>query len=370
METEKLQRRFASVLRPVSGLYRGIMRLRELRYGMRMLAFPHRAPCPVVSVGNISWGGSGKTPVVDYLLDHTAKLSLRTVVLTRGYKAAPPELPFPVSRKDDPHLAGDEPLMLARRHPDTLVLVDPNRARAAAWAEKNAAPRLFFLDDGMQHLAMERDLEIVLLRPDDLLENWNRVIPAGTWREGEKALERADVFLMKADDRTLAGLLPVAEKRLSRFNRPFFSFDLKPVGLARLRPFDHALPETVPDLAGKPYTFLCGTGNPAHVKQTARALLMNAPTHEMVFPDHHAYGTEDARRAARPGLPIVCTAKDAVKLAPLLAHFGEIPVWVLDARAVFGPGLFTSITFSEWWEKKLEYLLALTFRQRARRLRR
>lgn len=361
MEIDKLQRRLAPVLRPASAVYAGIMRLREIRYTGKFLSRPYRAACPVVSVGNICWGGTGKTPVVDYLLDRTAKRRLRTVVLTRGYKAAPPELPFPVSNKDEPHQAGDEPLMLARRHPDTLVLVDPKRSRAAAWAEKNAAPHLFFLDDGMQHLAIERDLDLVLLRPDDMLENWNRVIPAGTWREGKKALGRANAFLMKADDQTLSSLLPVIEKRLKPFHRPFFSFDLKPVGLAKLAPFGKTMPETVPNLNGAAYTFLCGTGNPAQVRQTAESLLGRPPTTEMLFPDHYAYTKEDAQKAASHGSPVICTAKDAVKLTPLLPFFSDVPVWVLDVRAVFGPSLFTAVTFSEWWEEKLDYLLALKF---------
>jgi tetraacyldisaccharide 4'-kinase len=361
MEIDKLQRSLAPILRPASAVYGGIMRLREMRYAKRLLSFPYRAAYPVVSVGNISWGGTGKTPIVDYLLDHTAKRRLRTVVLTRGYKAAPPEFPYPVSSKDGPREAGDEPLMLARRHPETLVLVDPKRARSTAWAEKNAAPQLFFLDDGMQHLAIEHDLDLVLLRPDDMLENWNRVIPAGTWREGKKALNRANAFLMKTDGQTLSSLLPVIEKRLKPFNRPFFSFDLKPVGLTKLAPFGKTLPETAPDLAGEAYTFLCGTGNPAQVKQTAQTLLNRPPANELLFPDHYAYTEEDAKKAASLNLPIICTAKDATKLSPLLPAFGNLPVWILDARAVFGPSLFTVVTFGEWWEKKLDHLLALNF---------
>ncbi|CAK7039614.1 MAG: Tetraacyldisaccharide 4'-kinase [Desulfovibrio sp.] len=361
MKIDDMQRRLAPVLRPAAAVYGGIMRLRAIRYRTKGLAFPYRAACPVVSVGNISWGGTGKTPIVDYLLDRTAKRRLRTVVLTRGYKAAPPELPFPVSNKDEPRHAGDEPLMLARRHPDTLVLVDPKRARAAAWAEKNAAPQLIFLDDGMQHLAIERDLDLVLLRPDDLLENWNRVIPAGTWRENKTALARADAFLMKADAQTLSSLLPVAAKRLKKFSRPFFSFDLKPTGLSRLQPFGKGAPHTTPDLDGKAYAFLCGTGNPTQVERTASVLLGRNPAQKLLFPDHHDYSETDAAKAAAFGLPVVCTAKDAVKLTPLLPCFGDTPVWVLDVRAVFGPSLFTPITFSEWWEQKLDYLTALKF---------
>lgn len=325
------------------------MRLRAMRY--KTGALTYRAACPVVSVGNISWGGTGKTPVVDYILDMTAKAGLRTVVLTRGYKATPPELPFPVSREDDPQSAGDEPLFLARRHPEALVLVDPKRIRAAAWAEKNAPPQMFLLDDGMQHLAMERDIDIVLLRPDDLLDGWNRVIPSGTWREPHKALERAHVFCIKADPAAFDALRGAAAQRLSSLNRPLFCFDLQPVSLTRLAPFGRSLPQTVSSLAGEAYTLVCGTGNPVQVKQTAENFLGRAPETEMFFPDHHMYCKEDAKKARAHGRPVVCTAKDAVKLVRLLPAFGDIPVWILDVRAVFGPALFTEQSFDTWWDK-------------------
>lgn len=361
MSMLSLQRRLAPLLRPAAAVYGAAMGLRAARYASSLLARPYRAACPVVSVGNISWGGTGKTPVVDYLLGKTEEAKLRTVVLTRGYKAAPPELPFPVSIKDDPENAGDEPLLLARRHPHALVLVDAKRGRAAAWAEKNAAPQLFLLDDGMQHLAIERDLDIVLLKPDDLLDGWDRVIPAGTWREGKKALSRADAFCMKLDAALLPSVLPVAEKRLKIFRRPLFFFDLLPTGLTRLVPYGRGVPETVPNLGGAVYTLLCGTGNPGHVRQTAQTLLGNAPAESIIVQDHHRYTEEDAARARASGIPIVCTAKDAVKLTRLLPVFGEVPVWILDARAVFGRALFTESTFDAWWEENLRRLLATKY---------
>ncbi len=361
MRIATLQRRFAPLLRPVAAAYAAAMRVRALRYGTEYLARPYRASCPVVSIGNISWGGTGKTPVVDYLLQKAAEAKLRTVVLTRGYKAAPPELPFPVSRGDSPAAAGDEPLLLARRHANALVLVDPKRARAAAWAEKNAGPQLFLLDDGMQHLAIERDLDIVLLKPDDILGGWNKVLPAGTWREGKSALGRADAFCMKAGTNLLPGLIPVAEKRLAAYGRPVFFFDLQPTGLARLVPYGKPLPRTVRDLGGEAYTLVCGTGSPDHVRATAAALLGIAPAAEVIVPDHHAYTETDIRAAMQKGLPVVCTAKDAVKLTSFLPLLGDHPVWVLDVRAVFSQAALTDVSFDAWWEANLQRLLALRF---------
>ena len=123
---------------------------------------------PCVAVGNIAWGGSGKTPLVDWLLSRTAKQGLEAVVLTRGYGAHPPVLPFPVSPASTAEEAGDEPLMLRLRHPAAAILVDPVRARAARLAEQTLNPDLLVLDDGFQHLAVRRHLNLVLLRPEDL----------------------------------------------------------------------------------------------------------------------------------------------------------------------------------------------------------
>lgn len=349
MNISALQRKLALLLRPAAVVYGAAMRVRASRYAAGRA---YRASCPVISIGNISWGGTGKTPVTDYLLGKTTEAGLRPAVLTRGYKAKPPALPFLVGRDDDPEHAGDEPLLLAARHPEALVIVDPKRARAAAWAEAGASPDLFILDDGMQHLAVARDLDIVLLKPEDLLDGWNKVIPAGTWREDANALRRAHAFCMKASAPVFSGVVPVAEKRLAAFDRPLFSFDLVPSGLVRLAPPGDAPSETATSLNGDAYTLLLGTGNPAHVRDTAIAFLSKKPAFEHVFPDHHTFVEADAKRAAKQGRPIVCTAKDAVKLVSLLPFFGDVPVWILEARVEFGPLLFTPLSFDAWWTEQ------------------
>ncbi len=355
MNILSLQRRFRPLLRPAATAYETVMRLRARRYADTPDK-RYRAACPVISVGNIAWGGSGKTPLVDYLLDRAAKAGAGAVVLARGYKARPPELPYPVRPDADPALAGDEPLLLARRHPEALVLVDPKRRRAAAWAEEKAGPRLFVLDDGMQHLDMRRDLDLVLLRPDDLLTEWNRVIPAGSWREGKEALARADAFFLKADPEIFSVLAATAEQRLRPYAKPLFSFFLKPAGLSRLTLAPSDAPEKAPDLGGREYALTCAVGSPDQVLKTAESLLGKAPAFTKNFADHHAYTETDADALAAPGLPLVCTAKDAAKLAPLLPRFGRTPVWVLETELIFGPALFTDKNFDAWWAEQWDRL--------------
>ena len=167
------QKRLRPLLTPVSLLYRRILAARRAKWENEgSPAF--RPACQYVSVGNIAWGGTGKTPVVDWLLGWSEARGLRAVVLSRGYKAQPPELPLHVSPSRTPGEAGDEPLMLALEHPSAAVMVDPDRRRSGRWAEERLSPDLFVLDDGFQHVKVRRDLDIVLLRPDDLGDGWGR----------------------------------------------------------------------------------------------------------------------------------------------------------------------------------------------------
>ncbi len=217
------QKRLRPLLTPVSLLYRRILAARRAKWENEgSPAF--RPVCQCVSVGNIAWGGTGKTPVVDWLLGWSEARGLRAVVLSRGYKAQPPELPLHVSPSRTPGEAGDEPLMLALEHLSAAVMVDPDRRRSGRWAEERLSPDLFVLDDGFQHVKVRRDLDIVLLRPDDLGDGWGRVIPAGAWREGPEALERADVFMIKCSPEAWESLRPACERRLAGFRRPLFSF--------------------------------------------------------------------------------------------------------------------------------------------------
>lgn len=362
MNVPRIQRRLSPVLGPASKAYGIVMRLRAKRYASR-LGRPYRAKCPVVSIGNIGWGGSGKTPLTDWFLAWADRNGLLSVVLTRGYGGKPPALPFSVGLDNFAGESGDEPLYLARRHPGALVLVDPKRARAAAWAEKNASPGLFILDDGMQHMAVARDMECVLLRPEDLLDEWNKVIPAGSWREPAEALGRADAFFLKADPARAAALAYAAKQRLEAFGKPLFFFHLAPTGLRRLEGKVKNLAQATrslaaeagggrfaPNLDGAEYVLTCAVGAPVQVRESAVALLGRAPSAEVFFPDHHSFTEADALSLAAHGLPVVCTGKDAVKLLPLLRHFGQIPVWEMDARVVFGLSLFEERSFPEWWD--------------------
>ena len=362
-----LQNVLAPLLLPLSVLYGlgGLCRRTLVRRGVLKCWKP---PRPCISIGNISWGGTGKTPVTDYLLTWAEERNLRAAVLTRGYKAKPSHLPLRAAPGVPAAECGDEPLMLAARHPDAVVMVDPERNRAGRLLEKTAPPDFYLLDDGFQHLSTGRDLDLVLLDKDDVRlspaphhppSNWSRVLPAGTWRERQSALSDADAFLIKMEPEEWPDLKEALKIRLNAFPRPVFAFRMKP---SSLRPVHTGKPLDADAVQG-PYVFVCGIGDPSQALHTVTTFFGRAPERTLSFPDHHDFSRERSALEAL-ALPIVCTGKDAVKLAAL--HLTP-PCFLLDVSADFfasmgvkeltdGPGE-DAPDFKTWWEEALRRLL-------------
>ncbi|WP_316896895.1 tetraacyldisaccharide 4'-kinase [Pseudodesulfovibrio indicus] len=346
----ELQRVLRPVLTPISWVYAGAMRVRAGLY-RRGLLRRWEPPALTVSVGNIGWGGSGKTPVADWLLGWAGSRSIPVALLTRGYRAKPKNFPYEVKPGALAEEAGDEPLMLARAHEGAVVLVDPVRARAGRLAAKRFRPELIILDDGFQHMAVERHVNLVLLKPADLTDGWNQVFPAGEWREPQAALKRADAFLIKIGPKGFKALTPYIEARLSGLRKPVFSFRIAPSGVRRV-----VNGETARDFEGGPYLLATGVGDPAQVKATATAYFGYPPVEHAVFADHYAYTKRDVlalgARAARLGCnAILCTPKDAVKLGSMCTE----EFWQFDLGLEFGPStLGKDSTFAKWWDRRYE----------------
>ena len=295
-----------------------------------------RPPKFCVSVGNISWGGTGKTPVVDWLLNWCESNNIKAAVLTRGYRSKPPCLPFTVQYSSSPEECGDEPLMLAKKHPESAILVDPERQRAGKKAMEERTPDIFILDDGFQHLRVQRDINLVLLDKDDVFisprkgspkSSWNLVMPAGTWREPQGALSAADVFLIKTTPEEWPGLVPDLQARLQAWNRPVFAFCMS---ATNLRPLNGAK-QLLSHRQMGPYLFATGIGCPEQALSTAAAFLESSPACTAFFPDHHDFRREKDWLEAK-GIPLVCTEKDAVKIERLNL---SIPCYALETSAKF-----------------------------------
>lgn len=345
MDLLQLQSKLSFLLEPLSFLYRWLLAWRrhnwESGYLNRM-----QISCPCVSIGNIAWGGTGKTPLTDWFLTWAKKKDIHTVVLSRGYKAQVSLASIYVKSHHIASEVGDEPLMLALDHPDAAILVDPDRRRSGRYAMTCLTPELMILDDGFQHLSVQRDLDIVLLRPEDLTTEWNHVLPAGSWREGSEALSRADVFLIRSDRAGMENLLPSIKERLAQFKRPVFSFFMRPVRLEPVGSWNNPPPDT---LWSQPYALVTGVGNPASVRETVTQFLGHPPDEEIRFPDHHIYRFRDIESLSKKKVPLICTCKDAVKLR----HFTPANLWAMRVTVDFGPALWTRQPFPQWFEEWL-----------------
>ena len=163
----------------------------------------YRPNTPVISVGNLTVGGTGKTPVVDLLSRELQSRKIKPAILSRGYGRKNTDtqkrLRFCEKKHADPYLFGDEPYMLAMRNPEVPVYVDSSRKAAADSAEKHDNPDVLVLDDAYQHLAIHRDLNLLLIDAERGLENRN-LIPYGILREPASQWIRADAIIVtKAD---------------------------------------------------------------------------------------------------------------------------------------------------------------------------
>lgn len=192
------------VLIPCGYIYGVIGQIRVWMYRRGILP-TYRAHVPVICVGNLVVGGTGKTPVVSWVLDFLHQHGYRTVVISRGYASSPATGEGVRARKVEVERAGghahaareygDEPVLLALRHPQASVVVAPKRADGVRYIKDHHDVDVILLDDAFQHLALERNLDLVLLDARKPLGN-GRVMPAGLMRERRSALQRADMLLL------------------------------------------------------------------------------------------------------------------------------------------------------------------------------
>ncbi len=305
-------------LLPLGWLYGGFMRARAAAYGRGWLR-PRRLPAKVISVGNLSVGGTGKTPMVIHLAGWLRQRGLHVAVLTRGYGRRSP-MPLVINGQGEvshytPDLMGDEPILMARRLPDVTIGIGADRfalGQQIIQMEQPRPPDVFLLDDGFQHLRLERDLDLVLVDSSQPVEQ-GAVLPAGRLREPLRALRRADVVLLTRCDGNGADWLPVVR----RYNpgAPVFRVRTRLLGVyeaASHRPADHTA------LQQRPIFAFCGLGNPEAFWNDLRRWGF-AVAGTAVFPDHHRYTLEDfkriIRRADHAGAEaLVTTEKDTVNL--------------------------------------------------------
>ncbi len=266
--------------------------------------FSARLRGPVVSIGSLSAGGAGKTPMVIWLGEQLKRRGRRFDVLSRGYRRRSSGALL-VAPNGTAAEYGDEPLLMARRL-DVPVIVGENRYHAGVLAEQQFGPQLHLLDDGFQHRGLARDLDIVLVTAQD---RDDRMLPMGRLREPPAALERADALVMMDEiSAEHVGGLEKLGKPMWRARRSL------------------ALPATVPQ---RPLAF-CGIARPQSFFDALRKAGAE-PAAEAAFRDHHAYDEGDARRLQRLKAEKSCdgfvtTEKDLMNLGALASELQPLAV--------------------------------------------
>lgn len=316
------------VMLPFSTVYNIVTRARLAAYETGFFKVS-KLPVPVISIGNITAGGTGKTPLVEWVCRAIAANGKKVCVLTRGYGRVNPNSQVVVSdgsqALSDAEDAGDEPLLLAQNLAGiSAVIANPDRFAAGTWAIENLGSEAFVLDDGFQHLRLARDLNVIVI---DATNPWGtgRLLPKGTLREARGGISRADcVVITRTDQVEDVSRLRVEIERLTK-GVPVF---LSRMTTSRITNLDGTNVEV-----SQPVAAFCGIGNPQsffkHLNQEGFELGLTRS-----FPDHHKYTQSDvdaltAEAEARRFPALMTTAKDAVKLREL--RFA-LPCYVLHTQ--------------------------------------
>ncbi|PXX99518.1 tetraacyldisaccharide 4'-kinase [Halomonas sp. LBP4] len=308
-------------LRPLEALYRRVVARRAAAYATGGKPV-WRAPVPVIVVGNITLGGTGKSPLVAWLAHFLVERGWRPGIVSRGYGGKVAGYPLRVGDTTPVAESGDEPRMLFDQTGLPLV-VDPNRPRGAGRLLE-AGCDILISDDGLQHLALGRDLELVVVDGRRGFGN-GRCLPAGPLREPLSRLQGVDGVVINGDP---AFVPPEGAHGMA----------LVPAGWRSLADGEHR--PVVPLPFAGPVHAVAGIGNPGRFLATLEGLGVEAMLHP--FADHHEFRVEDL--VFDDGLPVVMTAKDATKCRDL-APPGS---WVLEVEARPDAG------FVAWLEARLE----------------
>ncbi|PID57523.1 tetraacyldisaccharide 4'-kinase [candidate division KSB3 bacterium] len=324
-----LRRLVFSMLFGCSFLYQSLVWMRAALYRCKIFT-PARLPCLVISVGNITTGGTGKTPAVIEIACLLAQHGTRVAVLSRGYRRTSSFPTVIVEPDSDVSQTGDEPLLMARKFqrvfsPSALrpaVLVGSRRYRSGLLALERFQSEVILLDDGFQHLQLARDCDVVLIDAARPFGSGN-LLPAGCLREPLVHLRRATAFIVTRSDE--APDLQVIRRTLKRINpaAPVFNATHAFNGFRRLGSDE---PVDAEALLRQRLLAVSGLGNPASFHH----LLNTQGFHEietLVFPDHHAYREQDGLAIARLCHErrlngVMTSEKDEMKLLPRLESVG------------------------------------------------
>ena len=299
---------------PLSCLYGLVVRLRLLAFSLGLKNIYH-ASVPVISVGNLTVGGTGKTPMADFLVKWMVQHNVPTAIVSRGYggnySAAVARVKLESKPGMSPAECGDEPFLLARRNPTVPVFVARRRVLGVKAAEK-AGAKLIILDDGFQHRAVHRDLDIVLLDSQKPFGN-GHIVPAGQLREPQSALQRSHLLIMTRVQPGDSNVSP-GDSNVPKVSKPtMYSRHVMSQELTSLTGDVVSWDE----LAGKKCVAFAGIARPDAFFSALKARNLTL-SDEISFEDHQVYDAKLLERlfqVSRGCDALITTEKDAVKLA-------------------------------------------------------
>jgi len=283
-------------------VYYALHKARHLLYRIGLLRSV-RLPVPVISVGNLTAGGTGKTPFVEMLARRLAKRNLRVAVLARGY-----------GRRED---GGDDEETFAEMELENVVrLAGADRVALARRAIQEYRADLVILDDGFQHFRIRRDLDVLMVDATNPLAG-GRLIPRGLLRERAACAARADLVVLSRCDQAGAAEVAALRERFDRLGRPVVETAHRPISVRTLW---NKKRQNLEWLRGRRLSAFCGIGNPEAFRRTLEALGADVVKFR-AFDDHHAYAPQDVRQLNAEAQEfmaegLITTEKDATKLNP------------------------------------------------------
>ncbi|MBL8149255.1 MAG: tetraacyldisaccharide 4'-kinase [Blastocatellia bacterium] len=318
-------------------VYQMIVGLRIALYEQSYIK-PKQLSKVVISVGNITVGGTGKTPIVEFIASYLSEENMEVAILTRGYKRIDSSrrqvvVSDGISVKAGFEEAGDEPFMLAAKLKNVKVIVNSNRFEAGHFAINEFGSDLLLLDDGFQHMQLRRDLNLLVLDATDLFGG-GEIVPFGRLREPIYSIKRADAIIVTRSDREFDRDLLFNVLDGLGVNVPIiYSYH----ELTGLHDLFSKKPVAIRTLNRAKAGIVCAIGNPDLFVEDLQ-LYRTEIVSKQVFRDHHQYTQTDIDKvvnlASSSGASfLITTEKDAVKMEKF--SFGEMPVYVTEIKAKF-----------------------------------
>ncbi|MBO5168004.1 MAG: tetraacyldisaccharide 4'-kinase [Phascolarctobacterium sp.] len=333
----------------ILGFLRGCSYLYEFGVRLKLSVFKMglqkrvKLPCCVISIGNITVGGTGKTPTAQKMADLIKRMGYRVVILNRGYRSHWDRDIGVVSDGNKIFMtayeAGDEAYLMAKTLPGIPVVIGKNRAVTGKYAVEKLGAEVIIMDDGYQHWHLERDLDVVLVDTLNMFGN-GCVLPRGMLREPLENLDRGDLFLLTKTDQSSILSRMQLRKTIEKYNSkaPVVESVHHPKNFVEIADWYKGITQNhmnLSELEGKNVMVFSAIGNPSSFEQTLSSIGLNIKE-AVRYPDHHDYGMLEMqyiseRASSQKAVAMITTSKDAVKIPTEFIYSArEIPLYILN----------------------------------------